>query len=339
MDRPARTPLPEQLLNTWQRGFPVQNRPFALVAQALSATEIEVIDTCRALLAQGAISRVGGVWAPRVGGAAQLCAMQVPAAQLEAVAALVSAQPGVNHNYEREHAINLWFVVTGRDAAQVEEATRAMETQSQLPVLRLRMERAYRIDLGFDLHQPHTAHGTQQTPAPPVAAADAPLAALLEAGLPLTAEPYAEWAQALGWPVERVFNTLQHWLQQGTLRRLGLVVRHHEAGFTANAMTVFNVPDAAVDAMGELLASQPGVTLCYRRTRAPGWPYNLYCMVHGRQRAETLAVLQSAVQAAGLATTPHEVLFSHRRFKQQGGRYFAAPTATAPSANQVTHAH
>ncbi|MFV0680919.1 Lrp/AsnC family transcriptional regulator [Ottowia sp.] len=302
------------------------------MGQALSATETEVIDACRGLLAQGAISRVGGVWAPRVGGAAQLCAMQVPPDRLEQVAAMVSAQPGVNHNYEREHTINLWFVLTGCDAAQVEAATSAIEAQTQLPVLRLRMQRAYRIDLGFDLHQPHSNHHAPQQAAPSVISADMPLAALLESGLPLTPEPFSPWAAALGWPLQRVLDTLERWLAQGTLRRLGLVVRHHEAGFTANAMTVFNAPDDAVDALGERLATQPGVTLCYRRTRAPGWPYNLYCMVHGRHRAETLAALQTAISAAGLARLPHEVLFSQRRFKQQGGRYFAAH---APSSSPV----
>ena len=325
MDWPVNAPLAERLLHQWQRDFSLSDRPFAQVGRALAATENEVIGTCAALLARGAISRVGGVWAPRVGGAAQLCAMRVPAERLEAVAAAVSAHAGVNHNYEREHALNLWFVVTGCSLEQVEQTTHAIEAETGLPVLCLRMQRAYRIDLGFDLRDPHAGGQGPQAPAPAVQPADAPLAALLESGLPLVPEPYARWADQLGWPLERVQATLRRWLDQGTLRRLGLVVRHHEAGFAANAMTVFNVDDGAVDALGERLAAQPGVSLCYRRTRAPGWPYNLYCMVHGRSRDETEAVLQAAIAGAGLAPWPHLVLFSHRRFKQTGARYFSAP--------------
>ena len=169
--------------------------------------------------------------------------------------------------------------------------------------------------------------------ATPVLDADRPLAALLEDGLPLVPRPYDAWAQALGRTGESVLQTLQQWLDQGTLRRIGAIVRHHELGFDANAMSVFNVPDALVDTCGEALARVTGVTLAYRRERAGGWPYNLYCMVHGRDRAAVLEVIARAMGNAGLAHYPHEVLFSCRRFKQTGPRRFRAlPTATAPDA-------
>ena len=112
-----------------------------------------------------------------------------------------------------------------------------------------------------------------------VSKADAPLAGLVEGGLPLISRPFDAWAKALGQRPEAVIATLQGWLRQGTLRRFGVVVRHHEAGFSHNAMTVFDVPDAQVDQYGAALAAQQGITLAYRRERAPGWRYNLYCMV------------------------------------------------------------
>jgi len=87
-------------------------------------------------------------------------------------------------------------------------------------------------------------------------------------------------------------------------------------------MTVFDAPDDAVDALGARLAAQPGITLCYRRERAAGWRYNLYCMVHGRSREATLALVHAAIAGAGLGALPREVLFSRRRFKQTGSRYF-----------------
>ena len=136
--------------------------------------------------------------------------------------------------------------------------------------------------------------------------------------------------QAYGRAVERitrVLDTLQRWLAQGTLRRFGVVVRHHELGFDRNAMTVFDVPDDEVDARGAALAAQPGVTLCYRRARAEGWPYNLYCMVHGREREAVRATVEAAARAAGLSALPRETLFSLRRFKQQGGQYFGEARA------------
>lgn len=319
------TPAPDlhaRLLNHWQRDFPLQDRPFTQIGQAEGATEPIVIEALGALLERGAISRIGAVWAPGVGGAALLCAMAVPAERLEAVAALVSAHPGVNHNYEREHSLNLWFVITGTGAEPLDEALTAIGTETGLPVTRLKMVRPYRIDLGFDLHRPAKGGIAIQRRPPRVDAADHALAGLVEAGVPLVPEPFAEWARALGCPTTDVLARIQGWLDAGTLRRFGLVVRHHEVGFSANAMTVFDIDDAQVDAFGERLATQPGITLCYRRERAEGWRYNLYCMVHGRSRDETLALLHAAIEGAGLAGQPHQVLFSCRRFKQTGARYF-----------------
>ncbi len=313
------------LLNRWQHGFPLESRPFARIGEVLGSGEAAVIEGFAAARADGSLSRIGGVWAAGAGGAALLVAMAVPPQRLAAVAAQVDALPGVNHNYEREHRFNLWFVITGPDAAALASRLDALERITGLATLRLPMQRVYRIDLGFDLRSVSAAPAACEPArrAPPVAEADRALAACVEAGLPLVARPYAAWAAALGVSEGEVLDTLARWLDRGTLRRFGVVVRHHELGFDRNAMTVFDVPDDEVDACGAALAAQPGVTLCYRRARAEGWPYNLYCMVHGRERDGVRATITAAARAAGLDRHPHEVLFSLRRFKQQGGRYFS----------------
>ncbi|WKB55935.1 siroheme decarboxylase subunit beta [Eleftheria terrae] len=323
---------PLDLLNRWQHGFPLGPTPFADIAAQAGRSEAEVLAAYRRALQDGALSRIGGAWAAGAGGAALLCALAVPPARLTGVAAQVDALPGVNHNYEREHRFNLWFVITGRDLPGLQHQLAQLEQHTALPVLRLPMQRVYRIDLGFDLEG--RAPATRVTvPAaaavPRVEPAEAPLAALVEGGLPLVQRPFAAWAQQLGWPEPQVRETLQRWLAQGTLRRFGTVVRHHELGFAHNAMTVFDVPDARVDACGGALARQPGVTLCYRRARADGWPYNLYCMVHGRERQAVRQLIAGAARAAGLQQHPHEVLFSRRRFKQQGASYFRTPATEA----------
>lgn len=344
-------PSPAQrlsLLNAWQRGFPLCDEPFAVVGAALDLSAAQVLQAYRQLAHEGALSRIGAVFAPGSGGASILSAMAVPPERLEAVAAVVSAHPGVNHNYERENAYNLWFVVTGPSAAQVERTIASLEADTGLTALRLPMLQPYRIDLAFDLSSElttgpqHAAQAASCALQPPqvapraqLADADWPLAALAEAGLPLVAQPYAQWAQALGTTTAQVQATLQQWLHTGVLNRFGVVVRHHELGFAANAMTVLDVPDDEVDAAGRALAAQPGVTLAYRRARAPGWRYNLYCMVHGAHRQAVEQVVASALERSGLAHQPHAVLFSRRRFKQTGGRRFAA---AAPIAQGVAHA-
>lgn len=326
------------LLNPWQHGFPLQRAPFAEIAATLGRDEAAVIAELRALQTEGALSRIGGVFAAGSGGAGLLAAMAVPPDRLAEVAARVSAHPAVNHNYEREHRLNLWFVVNAHDAEAVEQTVRQIEQATGLPALRLRMVRPYRIDLGFDLHRDAgtgRATGLQRRGAP-VADADRPLAALVEDGLPLLHRPYDAWAEALNRPVDALLATLQRWLDQGTLRRFGMVVRHHELGIAANAMTVFDVPDDRVDACGAALAREGAVTLAYRRERGPGWPYNLYCMVHGRSRQSVQAALADFVPRCGLATVPQAVLFSRQRFKQEGARRFrdggqAAAVALQPA--------
>jgi siroheme decarboxylase len=326
MDTSRRTGLRFTLLNDWQRGFPLVDEPFAAIGARCGAEARQVLDGYRGLMRDAAMSRIGGVWNAGAGGAALLCALAVPEDRLDAVAQNVSAFPGVNHNYEREHHHNLWFVITGRDAGAVTRAVDEIEAATGCTALRLRMQRAYRIDLGFDLRGRLAPSMRSCLPVgPPVAATDAPLAALLEGGLPLVERPYDVWARALGRPAHHVMARLDCWLREGTLRRFGVIVRHHEAGFEHNAMTVFDVPDERVDACGAALAAEPGVTLAYRRERAPGWRYNLYCMVHGRDRAAVRGAIDAAIRACGLADNAHEVLFSRRRFKQGGASYFRAP--------------
>lgn len=312
------------LLDRWQRGFPLVREPFATIAATLGRHPDEVIAGYAQAKRDGSLSRIGGVFGAGAGGSALLCAMAVPPARLEAVAAIVSAHPGVNHNYQREHVRNLWFVLTGRDADTVEQELQALERSTGLPALRLAMQRAYRIDLGFALGGRTAAHASRASRrAAPVTREDRPLASLVEDGLPLAQRPFDPWAEALGTTPEDVLSRLQAWLANGTLKRFGVVVRHHELGYDANAMTVFDVPDELVDRCGEALATIPGVTLAYRRGRVPGWRYNLYCMVHGLDREAVHAVIDAARHAAGLQRVEHAVLFSCRRFKQTGGRYFA----------------
>lgn len=329
------------LLNRWQHDFPLVDEPYARIGDALGIEAAEVLAEYRALLEEGSVSRIGGVFGAGAGGSALLCAMAVPPARLEAVARQVSAHTGVNHNYQREHHFNLWFVITGGARDPLHAELSALEQATGASALRLEMQRAYVIDLGFDLHgrtagdslRGSLARRPTRGAALPVAPGERALAGLLEDGLPLTLRPFERWASQLGLSPAAVLATLVRWLDAGTLRRFGVIVRHHELGFAANAMTVFDVPDDTVDALGTELARQPGVTLAYRRTRAAQWPYNLYCMVHGRDRASVQAALAQAVQRAGLARHAHEVLFSCRRFKQTGARYFREATA------QGAHAH
>lgn len=143
--------LERRLLDEFQQELPLTAHPFAVIAQELGVSEALVIERLQALQESGAISRVGPVFRPKRLGASTLAAMAVPPEYLDEVADLVSALPEVNHNYEREHRFNLWFVVTAEDAAHLEAVMDGIAEETGIPVMPLPMEEDYHIDLGFRL--------------------------------------------------------------------------------------------------------------------------------------------------------------------------------------------
>jgi DNA-binding Lrp family transcriptional regulator len=174
----------------------------------------------------------------------------------------------------------------------------------------------------MDMNDTFLAPAAQAATAGVLDEVDRRLAAAAARGLPLVARPYAVLGAPLGLSEDEVIRRLARLERLGVVKRFGVIVRHHELGFRANAMVVWDVPDAEVAALGRCLASFDFVTLCYRRERRPPvWPYNLYCMIHGRSREAVLAHLEWMINRCGLQHLPHEVLFSRRRFKQCGAQY------------------
>jgi DNA-binding Lrp family transcriptional regulator len=331
-------PINFQLVNDWQRNFPLTTRPYAEMAQRLGMTETEIIDRLHALTADGTISRIGAVFRPHALGWSTLAAVAAPEHRIEAVAQVINSYTEVNHNYEREHAFNLWFVATAPSRERVEAVLAEIGQAAGSPVLNLPMLEDFHIDLGFDLrtdasqagHQrrPHLdpARRRQEAATPPaLEAADYALAAALEGGITLSARPYAVLATRLGSHEEAILLRLQRLLKLGVIRRFGVVVRHRELGYDANAMVVWDVPDNIVSDVGHQLASQSAVTLCYRRPRSlPHWRFNLFSMLHGQNRAAVLAEIERIRESLGLQHIACQPLFSHRRFKQCGARYSPA---------------
>jgi DNA-binding Lrp family transcriptional regulator len=310
-----------RLLNEFQRNFPLSDRPFAELAERLGSDEATVLSTVQRLQQEGAISRIGAVFAPRSIGASTLAALAVPPARLDEVAAQVSAHAGVNHNYEREHRYNLWFVATAADEQALAVLLADIHAQTGLPPIALPLVEEFHIDLGFDLvHGGKIEQSARRCERRETSAQDRRLIAALQPGLPLVAEPYARLAENTGMEKSALAGRLQDWLADGCIKRFGVVVRHHELGYRANAMVVFDIPDERVSDVGHRLAREQGVTLCYRRERdLPHWSKNLYCMVHGRSREDVAPIIERLRTLAGY---PCEVLFSVRRFKQCGAKYF-----------------
>jgi DNA-binding Lrp family transcriptional regulator len=316
-----------RLLNEFQRDFPPVAQPYRVIAERLGVDERWVLERLSVFQREGLISRVGAVFVPGTVGASALAALEVAVGRLEEVAATVSAFPQVNHNYEREHWINLWFVVTAEDEVQLEDTLGEIESRAQCgPLLRLRLVEEFRVDLGFDLRGEGGAPAlvTPQPCARRRALGDRErrLLAALADGLPLVSRPFAALAEAAGSSEAWVLDTIGLWLRERVIRRMGVIVRHRELGYVANAMVVWDVPDGLVRPLAMNLAQERGVTLCYRRTRErPRWPFNLYCMLHGKRREAVTRRLAEINAHTGLGVFGHQVLFARRCYKQTGPRY------------------
>ena len=315
-------PVDLALLDGFQRDFPLESRPFARIAVRLGLSEAEVIDRLTRMQAAGRIARVGGTVRPNTAGASTLAALAVPEERIEEVAAIVGAEAGVNHSYQREADWNLWFVATAPDATALSAMLARIEATSGLPLLDLRLVRPFNIDLGFPLKGDRVAmpgRGGVETAV--LCADDRPLLDALSRGLELTPRPWAALALRLGGEEAAILSRVGVLLAAGILTRLGVIVRHRALGFTSNAMVVWDVPEADTLAAGQALAALPGVMLAYERLPVSGvWPYRLYCMIHARSRAEAGNVLATARALPALAGVDHRVLFSTRCFKQSGAR-------------------
>ena len=151
---------------------------------------------------------------------------------------------------------------------------------------------------------------------------DRNLIALVQKGLPLCEKPYAVLAERMGMSQQDVIQRLRRLLNSGAIKRMGVIVRHHEIGYRANAMVVWNIADEDVSRLGRCIGRFEFVTLCYQRPRhLPAWPYNLFCMIHGRDRNAVLQHVAELIERCDLRHIEHDVLFSRRRFKQRGAIY------------------
>jgi DNA-binding Lrp family transcriptional regulator len=148
---PELSDLEKRLLNEYQKGFPLTATPYADIARELGASEALVLEILKRLKDRGYISRVGPVFRPRKVGTSTLAAMAVAEERLHQVASIISSYEEVNHNYEREHDFNLWFVVTARDEEHLHAVLFEMEARTGLPVMNLPLEQQFHIDLGFPL--------------------------------------------------------------------------------------------------------------------------------------------------------------------------------------------
>jgi len=322
-----------RLIDEYQSGFPVRERPFEAVADDLGTTPGDVLERVRRLREEGVFRRFGAVLNPPVIGSSTLAAVQAPEDRFDEVAEIINGYRQVNHNYERAHDWNQWFVVTAGSRRKRDDILADIEDRTGCEVLNLPMLTDYYIDLEFpvvnsDRFARESLDSTDvdattisEDATGDLSSLDADLLLAIQDGFPLSATPYRDVADDIGADVTEVLAAVERLLADGCIKRVGCIVNHVVTGFDANCMVVWDVPDDELDERGVAVGQLPYVTLCYHRPRRPDqdWPYNLFTMIHGR---ESDAVDEKIDElAADHLPFDHERLYSERTLKQTGARY------------------
>jgi DNA-binding Lrp family transcriptional regulator len=274
-----------------------------------------------------------------------LAAMAVPASRFDGIAAILDAMPEVAHNYRRDHRLNMWFVLATKTPQAIRASLAAIEEAARLTVYAFPKEREYFLGLWFELG----ADGALRTRSP-VLPKPGPqweldelaqrIVASTQAGLPLTPEPCETLAEALGCSTAEVVLRMEAMLRSGAIRRIGLVPNHYKLGFGGNGMTVWSVPNHRLDRVGERIGALDCVSHCYARPRhPPDWPYNLFAMVHGRDRREVLRRVAEISKLLDGQVQGHDVLFSTEILKKTGMRLTGGARSRDAAGKAVTAVH
>jgi DNA-binding Lrp family transcriptional regulator len=323
-----------ELINRLQSGFPLQERPFAAVAEALGVDEQTVITAIQEMLSQGVLSRFGPLFnAEAMGGGLTLAALAVPEARFATVTEQVNGFAEVAHNYARDHHLNMWFVLATERREEIPQVIARLENLTGLPVFNLPKLAEYRLGFQLQVTENQVDTVAMQVVDPPAAwsrfsappvqpdVLDRAIVAATQAGLPLVVQPYHEVAAQVGLSVAQLLERLERMLAWGWIRRIGVVPNHYALGLRGNGMTVWELPEERIEALGLLVGGLDFVSHCYRRPRVlPDWPYNLFAMVHGPDRASVLAKSERIRQLLGDALCGHTLLHSTRILKKTGLR-------------------
>ena len=319
--------LSRQFINRYQGGFPIEEQPFAKIAAELGTDTDSLIGTVRELLDEGILSRFGPLYdASSMGGSITLAALSVPDERYDEIAELVNSLPEVAHNYQREHELNMWFVIATETPELLQQAIGRIEQNANLPVYNFPKLQTFYLGLQLRLDDSDGVV-TQPIPGPLktggmiIDECDRTIVQITQEGLPLQKAPYTEVAASCGCDTDTVLRRMRRMLDRGVIRRIGAIPNHYKLGLRGNGMSVWDVDDARLQELGARVGPLDFVSHCYQRPRQlPRWPYNLFAMVHGHDRDEVNAKIPEIATLLGGACRRHEVLFSTRILKKTGLR-------------------
>jgi DNA-binding Lrp family transcriptional regulator len=315
-----------KLLNLAQKEVELVPQPFLPIASELGTTEEDVLTRLRRLRDEERVIRqISAIFDTRkLGYTSTLVAMRVPAEGVNKAARIINEHPGVSHNYERSHEFNVWFTLAvppGMELTthieRLHELVGASSTRI-LPTLKM-----FKIEVRLDMEQ-----GVSNSDGPPPPKAELPpltdddIRAIraLQTDMPLVSRPFAEQASTVGMSEDELLGYGHKFLADGRMRRCAAILHHRRAGFLANGMGVWKMPESQAVELGYRIASFPQVTHCYQRPVYEDWPYRVFSMVHARTEEKVREVIADISKETGLDT--YDILFSTREFKKTRVPYF-----------------
>ncbi|MFZ0224851.1 MAG: Lrp/AsnC family transcriptional regulator [Candidatus Nitrosopolaris sp.] len=321
--------LDKQLLNEIQWVFPLTDRPYLEISKRYNISEKDVMQRTSYLKQIGLIRQINAIFdTRRLGYKSALIAFAVKPNKLNRVAEQVNKHPGVSHNYERNHEFNMWFTLAVPPYAEIKTDLDKMASidgvikYRVLPTLKL-----YKIGVRLDM-----VNEDAKVPEPTdrvkalnplkfnLSERDKEFIRELQKDLKVIPEPFKELADSLGITTSQLFAKAKEYEDLGVMRRFAAILRHRDAGFTANGMVVWKVPVLKIDEVGNKLAAYPQVSHCYRRPIYPDWQFNLFSMIHARTIESAEKIAKQMSESTGIKD--YRILFSLREYKKERVKYF-----------------
>jgi DNA-binding Lrp family transcriptional regulator len=323
-----------ELLNAVQWDFPLEPRPFAVLAERLGMDEAEVRARVAHVKDVGVLRQLSAIFDTRaLGYGSSLVAAKIAPERVDEAAEVISRHPGVSHNYKRNHAYNLWYTIAVPPGDSLEDhidvlhrASGALVTR-KLPTLKL-----YKIGVKLDMTGQTAADARAEVQeherperkehmdAPELSDLEMAAIRIVQEDLPLVERPFAAEAELIGTDEATLLQLLRSFKERKLMRRFAAVMNHRSAGYKANAMGVWAVPDDTLEEIGPRMAGFAFVSHCYRRPTYDDWPYSVFTMVHGHNARDCEQTIDAIRVETGV--DDYALLWSVKEYKKTRVRYF-----------------
>ncbi len=317
------------LLNELQAGLAFVPEPYAEIGTRIGMDEEEVLRRLRRLKDAEIVRQLSAIFDTRaLGYSSTLVAARYPDDRLFEAADIVGGHPGVSHNYRRTHAFNLWYTLAVEPESELglEETMQRLheasgaESTRLLPTLKL-----YKINVQLDMTGERANDAKEDAPRPAPVRGDGVLPTdedkrmieVLQRDLPVVPRPFDAWAEDAGVSTDELLDACRVFVERTYMRRFAAVLNHRKAGFGANGMAVWRVPEEELEEIGPRMAAFKAVSHCYRRPTYPDWPYSIFTMVHARSKEACEEAIAAIAEDTGITDPDRRaVLYSTYEFKK-----------------------